>query len=225
MAKRPALFLIDGSSYMYRAFFAIPHLSNSSGVPTNAIYGFTTMLQKILNEYKPDYLALIFDTPAPTFRHEVYEDYKANRPEMPDTLTAQIPYIKEVVKGYNIALLEKEGFEADDIIGTIARKEETKDLEIVIASGDKDLLQLVNEHITVIDTMKDKRFDEKGVIDHLGIEPRKVTDYLGLVGDSSDNVPGVPGIGKKTALKLLENFDTIHEVLKKILLSLPTRHF
>ncbi len=214
MAKRPALFLIDGSSYMYRAFFAIPHLSNSSGVPTNAIYGFTTMLQKILNEYKPDYLALIFDTPAPTFRHEVYEDYKANRPEMPDTLTAQIPYIKEVVKGYNIALLEKEGFEADDIIGTIARKEETKDLEIVIASGDKDLLQLVNEHITVIDTMKDKRFDEKGVIDHLGIEPRKVTDYLGLVGDSSDNVPGVPGIGKKTALKLLENFDTIHEVLK-----------
>jgi len=214
MAKRPALFLIDGSSYMYRAFFAIPHLSNSSGVPTNAIYGFTTMLQKILNEYKPDYLALIFDTPAPTFRHEVYEDYKANRPEMPDTLAAQIPYIKEVVKGYNIALLEKEGFEADDIIGTIARKEETKDLEIVIASGDKDLLQLVNEHITVIDTMKDKRFDEKGVIDHLGIEPRKVTDYLGLVGDSSDNVPGVPGIGKKTALKLLENFDTIHEVLK-----------
>jgi DNA polymerase-1 len=199
---------------MYRAFFAIPHLSNSSGVPTNAIYGFTTMLQKIISEYKPDYLAMVFDTPAPTFRHEVYEDYKANRPEMPDTLSAQIPYIKEVVKGYNIALLEKEGFEADDIIGTIAKKEETKDLEIVIASGDKDLLQLVNEHITVIDTMKDKRFDKKGVIDYLGIEPRKVTDFLGLVGDSSDNVPGVPGIGKKTALKLLEQHDTIHDLLK-----------
>ncbi|MDX1777352.1 MAG: DNA polymerase I [Thermodesulfobacteriota bacterium] len=214
MSKRPALFLIDGSSYMYRAFFAIPHLSNSSGLPTNAIYGFTTMLQKIISVYKPDYLALVFDTPAPTFRHEVYEDYKANRPEMPDTLSAQIPYIKEVVKGFNIALLEKEGFEADDIIGTIAKKEETKDLEIVIASGDKDLLQLVNEHITVIDTMKDKRFDKKGVVDYLGIEPRKVTDFLGLVGDSSDNVPGVPGIGKKTALKLLEEYDTIHDVLK-----------
>src|SRR5210317_723782 len=163
MTKRPTLFLIDGSSYMYRAFFAIPHLSNSSGLPTNAVYGFTTMLHKIINDYKPDYLALVFDTPAPTFRHEVYQDYKANRPEMPDTLAAQIPYIKEVVKGFNIALLEKEGFEADDIIGTIARTEGKKGFEIIIASGDKDLLQLVNEHITVMDTMKDKRFDENGV--------------------------------------------------------------
>ena len=214
MSKRPTLFLIDGSSYMYRAFFAIPHLSNSSGVPTNAVYGFTTMLHKIINDYKPDYLALVFDTPAPTFRHEVYQDYKANRPEMPDTLAAQIPYIKEVVKGFNIALLEKEGFEADDIIGTIARTEGKKGFEIIIASGDKDLLQLVNEHTTVMDTMKDKRFDANGVIDHLGVEPQRVTDYLGLVGDSSDNVPGVPGIGKKTALKLLEHYESIPDILK-----------
>jgi DNA polymerase-1 len=214
MSKRPTLFLIDGSSYIYRAFFALPYLSNSSGIPTNAVYGFTTMILKVINDYKPDYVAIVFDTPAPTFRHEVYQEYKANRPEMPDNLSVQIPYIKEAVKGFNIALLEKEGFEADDIIGTIARAEERKGFEIRIVSGDKDLLQLVNQHITVIDTMKDKQYDVQGVVEHLGVAPDKVTDFLGLVGDSSDNVPGVPGIGKKTAVKLLEHYGSMAHLLK-----------
>lgn len=213
---KPTLFLIDGSSYIYRAFFALPYLSNSSGVPTNAVYGFTTMLLKIINDYKPDYLAIAFDTPAPTFRHEVYHAYKANRPEMPDSLVPQIPYIKAVVEGFNIPVLEKEGFEADDIIGTIARAEEKKGMEVIIVSGDKDLLQLVSNHTTVIDTMKDKRFDLKGVVDRLGVEPEKATDLLGLVGDSSDNVPGVPGIGEKTAIKLIDEYGSIANLLKNL---------
>ena len=216
MPKRPTLFLIDGNSYIYRAFFAISHLSNSSGVPTNAVYGFTTMLLKIINDYKPDNLAIAFDTPAPTFRHEVYQEYKANRPEMPDSLIPQIPYIKSVVEGFNIPILEKEGFEADDIIGTIAKAWDNKGMEIVIVSGDKDLLQLVSTHITVLDTMKDKRFDPKGVIDRLGVEPEKATDLLGLMGDSSDNVPGVPGIGKKTAVKLIVEYGDINNLLKNL---------
>ena len=123
MSGRPTLFLIDGSSYIYRAFFALPFLSNSTGRPTNAAYGFTSMLLKVINEYRPEYLAIVFDTPAPTFRHEVYHAYKANRPEMPDNLVPQIPFIKAIVKGFNIKSLELEGFEADDIIATIARAE------------------------------------------------------------------------------------------------------
>ena len=216
MPKRPTLFLIDGNSYIYRAFFAISHLSNSSGLPTNAVYGFTTMLLKIINDYTPDYLAIAFDTPAPTFRHEVYQEYKANRPEMPDSLIPQIPYIKSVVEGFNIPVLEKEGFEADDIIGTIARAGDNKGMEIIVVSGDKDLLQLVSTHITVLDTMKDKRFDPQGVIDRLGVEPEKATDLFGLMGDSSDNVPGVPGIGKKTAVKLIEEYGDINNLLKNL---------
>jgi len=213
---KPTLFLIDGSSYIYRAFFALPYLSNSSGVPTNAVYGFTTMLLKVINDYHPDYLAIAFDTPAPTFRHQVYQAYKANRPEMPDNLIPQIPYIKAVVEGFNIPILEKEGFEADDIIGTIAKAEEKMGMEVIIVSGDKDLLQLVSNHTTVIDTMKGKRFDIKGVIERLRVEPEKATDLLGLVGDSSDNVPGVPGIGEKTAIKLISEYGDIANLLKNL---------
>lgn len=216
MTTRPTLFLIDGSSYMYRAFFALPHLSNSSGVPTNAVYGFTAMLLKVINEYKPEYLAIMFDTPAPTFRHEVYQAYKANRPEMPDSLIPQIPYIKAIIEGLNIPVLEKEGFEADDIIGTIAHAEEKKGMEVVIISGDKDFLQLVSTHITVLDTMKDKKFDIEGVIERFGVPPEKTTEVLGLMGDSSDNVPGVPGIGEKTAAKLIEEYGSIANLLKNL---------
>ncbi len=216
MAGRQTLFLIDGSSYIYRAFFALPYLSNSSGQPTNAVYGFTSMLLKIINDYHPDYLAIAYDTPAPTFRHEVYQEYKANRPRMPDNLIAQVPFIKEIVKGFNIKSLELEGFEADDIIATIARAEERKGMDVCIVSGDKDLLQLVTDHTTVIDTMRDRRFDPAGVLDHLGVKPEQVMDFLGLVGDSSDNVPGVPGIGKKTAIKLIGEFGSIANLLKQV---------
>ena len=216
MAGRQTLFLIDGSSYIYRAFFAIPYLSNSAGQPTNAVYGFTSMLLKIINDYHPDHLAIAYDTPAPTFRHEVYQEYKANRPRMPDNLIAQVPFIKEIVKGFNIKSLELEGFEADDIIATIARAEERRGMDVCIVSGDKDLLQLVSDHTTVIDTMRDKRFDPAGVLEHLGVKPERVVDFLGLVGDTSDNVPGVPGIGKKTAIKLIGEFDSIENLLRNV---------
>ena len=216
MAGRQTLFLIDGSSYIYRAFFAIPYLSNSAGQPTNAVYGFTSMLLKIINDYHPAHLAIAYDTPAPTFRHEVYQEYKANRPRMPDNLIAQVPFIKEIVKGFNIKSLELEGFEADDIIATIARAEERRGMDVCIVSGDKDLLQLVSDHTTVIDTMRDKRFDPAGVLEHLGVKPERVVDFLGLVGDTSDNVPGVPGIGKKTAIKLIGEFDSIENLLRNV---------
>ncbi len=216
MSGRPTLFLIDGSSYIYRAFFALPFLSNSTGRPTNAAYGFTSMLLKVINEYRPEYLAIVFDTPAPTFRHEVYHAYKANRPEMPDNLVPQIPFIKAIVKGFNIRSLELEGFEADDIIATIARAEEKKGMDVCIVSGDKDLMQLVSDHVTVIDTMRDKRFDPAGVMEYIGVQPERVVDFLGLVGDASDNVPGVPGIGKKTAIKLIGQFGSIENLLKNI---------
>src|SRR4030067_2333134 len=150
MSNRPKLFLIDGSSYIYRAFYAIRHLSNSKGLPTNAIFGFTQMLLKVLKEHQPDYLAVIFDSKAPTFRSEVYKEYKANRPAMPEGLTPQIPYIKKILEGYRIALMEMEGYEAYDLIGTVAQRLEAE-VDDVIISGDKDILQLVSDRIQVYD--------------------------------------------------------------------------
>src|SRR5512147_1906699 len=143
MSERPRLLLIDGSSYIFRAFYAIGHLSNSKGLPTNATYGFTQMLLKVLKGNQPDYLVVALDSKAPTFRSEVYKEYKANRPAMPEGLTPQIPYIKKIIEGYRIALLEKEGYEADDLIGTVARRLEAE-VDVVIVTGDKDLLQLVS---------------------------------------------------------------------------------
>src|SRR4030043_1108950 len=157
MSDRPKLFLVDGSSYIFRAFYAIRHLSNSKGLPTNAIFGFTQMLLKVLKEHQPDYLAVIFDSKAPTFRSEVYKEYKANRPSMPEGLVPQIPYIKKITKGYRIAVLEMDGYEADDLIGTVAKKVDPK-VDVVIITGDKDILQLVNDRIQVYDTMKEKKF-------------------------------------------------------------------
>ena len=144
MAKNEKLFLVDGSSYIYRAFFALPQLATSDGIPTNAVYGFTTMLQRLINDYKPSLLAMVLDAPGPTFRHEVYHSYKANRPKMPDSLAAQIPLIKEVIAAFNIPVIEKAGYEADDIIGTLARQAEADGAEVTIITGDKDLYQLVS---------------------------------------------------------------------------------
>src|SRR5512136_1253988 len=155
MADRPRLFLIDGSSYIFRAFYAIRHLSNSRGLPTNAVYGFTQMLLKVVKDYQPDYVAVVFDSKAPTFRSEVYKEYKANRPAMPEGLVPQIPYIKKIIEGYRIALLEMEGYEADDLIGTVAKRLESE-VDVVIITGDKDILQLVSDRIQVYDTMKER---------------------------------------------------------------------
>ncbi len=215
MSNRPKLFLIDGSSYLYRAFFAIGHLSNSKGLPTNATYGFTQMLLKVLKEHRPDYLVVIFDSKAPTFRSEVYKEYKANRPTMPEGLTPQIPYIKKIIEGYRIALLEMEGFEADDLIGTVAKKLESE-VDVVVITGDKDILQLVSDRIQVYDTMKEKRFGVEEVIERFGVSPEQVVEVMGLAGDAIDNIPGVPGIGEKTAIQLIKTYGSIENLLAHV---------
>ena len=215
MSNRPKLFLIDGSSYLYRAFFAIGHLSNAKGLPTNAIYGFTQMLLKVVKEHRPDYLVVIFDSKAPTFRSEVYKEYKANRPAMPEGLAPQIPYIKKIIEGYRIALLEMEGFEADDLIGTVAKKLESE-VDVVVITGDKDILQLVSDRIQVYDTMKEKRFGVEEVIGRFGVSPEQVVEVMGLAGDAIDNIPGVPGIGEKTAIQLIKTYGSIENLLAHV---------
>src|SRR3972149_6166803 len=217
MAEEKArVFLIDGSSYIYRAFFAIPHLSNSKGFPTNAAYGFTNMILKVMREQKPEYLAIAFDAPGPTFRHEVFGEYKANRPSMPENLRAQIPFIKEIAAALGIPILEEEGYEADDLIGSIAKKLEGEGVDTVIVSGDKDLMQLITPQVTMYDPMKDKTYNIPQVKERFGVPPEKVVEVMGLCGDTSDNIPGVPGIGEKTAARLIEQFGSIEELLKNL---------
>ena len=214
--KNPKVFLIDGSSYIYRAFFAIAHLSNSKGFPTNAIYGFTNMLLKILREKGAEYAAIAFDAPGPTFRHEVFGEYKANRPSMPEDLRVQVPHIKEVVSALRVPVLEKEGYEADDLIATLARRLEREGIETVVVSGDKDLMQLISSRITLYDPMKDKTFQVPDVKERFGVPPDKVVEVMGLMGDTSDNIPGVPGIGPKTASQLIDEFGSIENLLKNV---------
>ncbi|MBA4396439.1 MAG: DNA polymerase I [Syntrophus sp. (in: bacteria)] len=214
--KKPTLFLIDGSNYIFRAFYAIRELSNSKGFPTNAIYGFTTMLMRLLREQKPDYIAVAFDVKGPTFRHDAFDQYKATRKATPETLIPQIPCIKNIVRGFSIPVLEQQGIEADDIIGTLARRYAGKNFKVFIVSGDKDMMQLVTDDIVMIDTMKDKIYDIAAVKARFGVEPDRVVEILGLMGDSSDNIPGVPGIGPKNALRLIEEYGTIEEIIKNV---------
>lgn len=214
--KKKRLFLIDGSSYIYRAFFGLPHLSNSKGLPTNAVYGYTAMLLKIIREEAPDYLAVAFDAKGPTFRHEVYKEYKANRPSMPDNLIPQIPYIHDITDGFNLPVLSQEGVEADDIIGTLAKKAADHDIEVVIVTGDKDMMQLVTESTTILDTMKNKVSGPPEVLERFGVGPEHVRDVMGLMGDSSDNIPGVAGVGEKTAVKLMAQYGSLEGLYENI---------
>jgi len=213
MTEPPKIYLIDGSSYLYRAFYAIGRLTNVQGMPTQAVYGFLQMIRKIIGQERPTYLAVLFDAKGPTFRHELYQAYKANRPAMPDDLVVQIPYIKEISRCYGLPILEQEGVEADDLIATLARKAEKDGYEVVIVSGDKDLMQLISPKIRMWDTMKDQVFDLKAVQERFGTEPAKIVDIMGLSGDNSDNVPGVPGIGEKTAVKLIQTYGSLDKVL------------
>jgi len=213
MPEIPRLFLIDGSSYVFRAFYAIGRLSTSKGFPTNAIFGFTSMLLKVLREMKPEYVAVVFDVKGPTFRDEIYADYKANRPDMPEGLEPQIPYIKRIIEAYNIPVIEKEGYEADDIIGTIAKEVAKQGMDVVIVTGDKDMFQLVDERIRTLDTMKDRSFGPREVVERYGINPEEITDVMALMGDSIDNIPGVPGIGEKTAVALIKQYKTLGNLL------------
>ena len=212
--SKPMLFLVDGTNYIYRAFYAIRGLSNSRGFPTNAIYGFTNMLMKLCRDWGPDYIAVVFDARGPTFRHKAYDQYKANRRAMPDELRPQVPHIKDIVRGFSMKVIEEQGVEADDIIGTLAKRSEQAGMKVVIASGDKDFMQLVSDNILMVDTMKDMSYDLDGVRKRFGVGPDRVIDILGLAGDTSDNVPGVPGVGEKTALKLVKEFGSLEGVLE-----------
>jgi DNA polymerase-1 len=204
MAERLVVYLVDGSSYVYRAFFAIrQQLSTSKGLPTKAVFGFKNMLQKLIRDEKPQYLGVAFDERGPTFRHAVDPTYKAHRPSMPDELAVQLPYIHRLVEALDIPRLSLAGYEADDILGTLARRFETEGYDVVLVTGDKDLCQLVTDHVTILDTMKDQRIGVAEVRERFGVGPEGVIDVLGLMGDSSDNIPGVPGVGEKTARELM----------------------
>ncbi|MBA5867904.1 MAG: DNA polymerase I [Nitrospira sp. CR1.3] len=212
----PILYLIDGSAYIYRAFFALPPLNNSKGFQTNAVYGFTTTLMKIVREHKPDGLAVAFDEKGPTLRHEEFKAYKAQRPPMPEGMQAQIPYIHRLVEAFAIPAIKHAGYEADDLIGTLARQAEQAGYDVVIVTGDKDMFQLLTPHIRIYDPVKNKWSGEAECRERFGVEPARVVEVMGLMGDSTDNIPGVKGIGEKTATKLIAQFGTIEELLRRV---------
>jgi DNA polymerase-1 len=219
-SPRAKLVLLDGNSLVYRAFFALPYFTTADGRPTNAAYGFTTMLLKLLDEERPTHAAVAFDLPAPTFRHAEYEAYKANREAMPDDLRPQIGYAKDVVRAFDIPIFEAAGFEADDVIATLATRAEARGLDVLVVSGDLDTLQLVSDRVRVLLTSRGIsetiRYDDVKVRERFGIPPARIPDYKGLRGDASDNLPGVPGVGEKTATALLQQFDTVEALIARV---------
>ena len=211
--KKPPLILVDGSSYLFRAFHALPPLTNSKGQPTGAVYGVINMLNKLVEEYKPEHIAVVFDAKGKTFRNDMYEDYKANRPPMPDDLRSQIEPLYELVEALGYPMIIVPGVEADDVIGTYARQATEQKIDTLISTGDKDLAQLVNEHVTLINTMNNVVLDEAGVMEKFEVPPAAIIDYLALMGDTSDNIPGVPKVGPKTAAKWLKQYQTLDNLV------------
>ena len=210
----PHLVLIDGPNYVFRAFHAVKHnLSNSKGQPTNAIFGYVQMVRGIVKDLNPTHVAVVFDPKGGSFRNEMYSEYKAHRPPMPEDLAAQWQYIFDVTDGFNLPRLCVENYEADDVIATLARQAEAKDWDVTIVSTDKDLMQLVGDKIWMLDTMRRKEYGTEEVIEKWGVEPKRVHDLLALAGDSADNVPGVPGIGPKTAVELLNTYGDLEGIL------------
>lgn len=209
--------MIDGSSYIFRAYFGVrQNLSTSKGLPTNALYGFVTMLQRVVRDENPDYLVVAFDSGEKTFRHEMYPQYKANREVPPEDLRRQFPYFEPIVKAHNIHSIRIPGVEADDVIGTLSRRGQDAGLQVVVVSGDKDMMQLIGPDVQMLDTMKNKRFGKQDVIEKFGVGPDRVVEVMGLMGDSSDNIPGVKGVGPKTAAELIQKFDSIDALYKRI---------
>ena len=210
------IYLIDGTAYIHRAYHAIRNLTNSRGLPTNAVFGFTRMLIKLMEDRNPQYMVILFDAKGPTFRHDVFAEYKANRPPMPDDMALQIPYIKEITSAFNLPQVEMQGFEADDLIGTLAQKAEKAGFEVVMVTGDKDFMQLVTKHISIWDPMKEKVINPDTIKTDMGVDPGQLIDVMGLSGDTADNIPGVPGIGPKTALKLIKTFKTLTNLYRQV---------
>ncbi len=207
------LLLVDGSSYLYRAFHAMPDLRNSDGVPTGAIYGMINMLRRLRQDYAADHIACVFDAKGKTFRDDMYPEYKAHRPSMPEDLARQIEPIHEVVRALGWPILMVEGIEADDVIGTLATEATALGLKTIISTGDKDLAQLVNDQVTLVNTMSNETLDRNGVVGKFGVPPERIVDYLTLVGDTVDNVPGVEKVGPKTAVKWLSQYDSLDGVI------------
>ena len=207
------LLLVDGSSYLYRAFHAMPDLRNAQGNPTGAIYGMIAMLRRLRNDYAAAYMACVFDAKGKTFRDDLYADYKANRAAMPEDLVKQIEPIHEAVKAMGWPILMVEGIEADDVIGTLATEAVKHGMQTVISTGDKDLAQLVNEHVTLINTMSNEKLDREAVIAKFGVPPERIVDYLTLVGDTVDNVPGVDKVGPKTAVKWITQYGSLDGII------------
>jgi len=212
-APKP-LVLVDGSSYLYRAFHALPPLTNADGEPTGAMYGVANMLRRLMKDYEPEHMAVVFDAKGKTFRDEMYPEYKATRPPMPDELRAQIEPLHQIVQALGLPMLVIEGVEADDVIGTLARQATKKGIPVVVSTGDKDMAQLVNEHVTLVNTMTDTTLDVDGVKEKFGVPPERIVDYLALIGDKVDNVPGVNKCGPKTALKWLDQYETLEGVIE-----------
>jgi len=208
------LFLIDGMSHIYRAFFAVKGLTNREGLPTNAAYGFTSMLNKLIREEKPELLAVAFETVGPTVRHEQYEEYKATRPKMPEDLSIQLPYITRICEAYGIPILQHEKYEADDVIATMTRRGVESGYDVVIVTIDKDLFQLVSDRVSILDTRTMTLYDPEKVEGKWGVKPAQILDLLSLVGDSSDNIPGAPGIGEKGAVKLISQYGSLEDLIR-----------
>ncbi|MCZ6559547.1 MAG: DNA polymerase I [Gammaproteobacteria bacterium] len=211
--KKKPLVLVDGSSYLYRAFHALPPLTTSKGEPTGAIHGVLNMLQKLIRDYEPAHIAVVFDAGGKTFRDEMFEEYKANRPPMPDELRSQIDPILEAIRAMGLPLLQTPGVEADDVIGTLARRADKENITTIISTGDKDMAQLVNDNISLINTMTGKSMDRDGVKEKFDVYPEQIVDFLALTGDSSDNIPGVPKVGPKTAAKWLNQYETLDNII------------
>ena len=216
MTDKTPLILVDGSSYLYRAFHALPPLTNSKGLPTGAVKGVINMMRRLQKDYPDSTTAVIFDAKGKTFRDDIYSDYKANRPPMPDELRSQIQPIHDVIRAMGMPLISIGGVEADDVIGTYAVQATEKKQPVVISTGDKDIAQLVNEHISLVNTMTDAVLDREGVIAKFGIPPELIIDFLALLGDKSDNIPGVPGVGEKTALGLLQGLGDIDSIYQRL---------
>ena len=207
------LVLIDGSGYIFRAFYGLPPMTNANGIPVNAVFGFTKMLMKLIDDFKPNYMGVIFDVSRKTFRNDLYEQYKANRSEPPEELIPQFSLIRDAAHAIGLPVFEMEGFEADDLIATYSNVALKMNKKVVIVSSDKDLMQLVDDNNILFDPMKQLWIDDKRVFEKFGVPPSKVIDVQSLAGDSSDNIPGVPGIGIKTAADLINEYGNLDQLL------------
>ena len=210
--RRPRLFLVDGSSYIYRAFFALPPAVNSAGFPTNAVYGFINFILKLLKRHQPEYMTVVLDAGRETFRTRMFAGYKSNRQQVPATLIAQLPHIRRALEALNVMALELQGYEADDLIGTLCETLCDEDCDFIVVSSDKDLMQLVTNKITLFDSAKERWIGTQEVIARFGVEPHRVAEVLGLMGDAVDNIPGVKGIGEKTAIALMQHFHGLDDL-------------